>query len=103
LLRVGRKANSGSQSHNPRVVDQRPRGRGSRSGKEEGESSVPEVVDGGWGTGEDGVEQADGLGPVATAAEARQLPAVGAHGGGDRSPEAVVVGKRADERISFEN
>lgn len=67
------------------------------------EGPVAEVVDGGWGTGEDGVEQADGLGPVATAAEARQLPAVGAHGGGDRSPEAVVVGKRADERISFEN
>ena len=54
-------------------------------------------MDGGWGTGEDGVEEADGLGPVATAAEARELPAVGAHGGGgDRSPEAGVVGERAD-------
>lgn len=53
------------------------------------EGPVAEVVDGGGGAGEEGVEEADGLGPVAAAAEARELPAVGAHGGGggDRSPE----------------
>lgn len=62
------------------------------------EGPVAEVVDGGGGAGEDGVEEAYGLGPVAAAAEARELPAVGAHGGGDRSPEEVRVGERADER-----
>lgn len=51
-----------------------------RSGGEE-ESTVPEVVDGGRGLREDGVEEADGLGPVPPAAEAREIRAVGAHGG----------------------
>lgn len=57
--------------------------------------TVPEVVDGGRGAGEKRVEEADGLGPVAAAAEARELRAVGAHGGGgDRSPEVGVGNER---------
>lgn len=59
-----------------------------------GERDIPEVVDGGGGSGQDGVEEADGLGPVAGAAEARELGAVGAHGGG-QSPAAGGGGRRA--------
>jgi len=48
------------------------------------EGPVAEVVDGGGGSREDGVEEADGLGPVAGAAEAREFGALGGHGGGGR-------------------
>jgi len=40
------------------------------------EGPVAEVVDGRRGSDQDGVEEADGLGPVAGAAEARELGAV---------------------------
>jgi len=51
-------------------------------------------VDGRRGSDQDGVEEADGLGPVAGAAEARELGAVGSHGGGGgRSPAAGGGGR----------
>jgi hypothetical protein len=62
------------------------------------ERAIPEVVDGGGGSREDGVEEADGLGPVAGAAEARELGALGGHGGGARSPAAGAVGKRTKQQ-----
>jgi hypothetical protein len=55
-----------------------PQGRREQIG---GGHPILEVVDGGRGVREDGVEEADGLGPVPSAAEACELREVGAHGG----------------------
>jgi len=57
------------------------------------ERAIPEVVDGGGGSREDGVEEADGLGPVAGAAEAHELGALGGHGGGGQR-RSVAGGRR---------
>lgn len=46
---------------------------------------------------DDGVQEPDGLGPVPSSAEARELRAVGAHGGGEQSPAAGAA-RRGNER-----